>query len=61
MGTKRDDARRTKEARDSNDIHYKVRTEIAREAVYKHGKGVKSTVVERLLAEDSLVPTEVCP
>ncbi|THH19983.1 hypothetical protein EUX98_g8669 [Antrodiella citrinella] len=29
----------------------------AREAVYKYGKGVKSTVVESLLAEESLVPT----
>lgn len=59
LGTKRDEARRVKQARDSNDQSYRVRTEIARDRIYMNGKGVKSKQVEDLLSSDSLTPTKV--
>lgn len=59
LGMKRDDARRERLARDSNNLSYRAKTSIARKAVYKNGRGVKSTVVEELLSPQSLVPTTV--
>lgn len=55
----RDDNRRVREARDSTNIGYTVKTGIARDLVYKSGKGVKSAMVETLLAPESIAPSSV--
>lgn len=58
MGTKYDTGRREKLAReDDNSFRSKIRS--ARRAIYELGKGVKSTAVENILANESLVPTSV--
>lgn len=59
LGTKRDEARRVKEARISTSFGFKAKVEIARNAVDELGKTIKSVVVEALLSADSLVPTSV--
>ncbi|KAI0069553.1 hypothetical protein K474DRAFT_1610279 [Panus rudis PR-1116 ss-1] len=56
MGMKRDEQRRTRDARQV-DTSYRARTQAAYRAVYELGKGVKSTVVEAALAEHSYTPT----
>ncbi|TFK50717.1 hypothetical protein OE88DRAFT_1630361 [Heliocybe sulcata] len=56
MGTKRDMARRTRDARvDSGPLRYDIAR--ARELIYEDGRGVKSAAVEGLLRRESLVPT----
>ncbi|KAF8074854.1 hypothetical protein FPV67DRAFT_601603 [Lyophyllum atratum] len=56
MGTKFDAARRQTLAR-SADLWFRQKIERARDAIYRLGFVVKSVVVERLLDEQSLVPT----
>ncbi len=55
----RDTVCRERESRDSTKRSYQVRTEAARDFIYKQGKGVKSKGVEDLLGGKSVVPTFV--
>lgn len=58
MGTKYDEKRRRTLARfDSTAFRNMVSR--ARDAIFRLGKGIKSTVVEALLGAESLVPTVV--
>lgn len=58
MGTKLDASRREDKARTANsDFINKVF--LARDAIYRLGYTIKSVVVERLIADKSLVPTQV--
>lgn len=59
MGMERDNTRREKEARDSTNMSYQVRTDIASKLVSAHGKPLKNCYVEEILTEESLVPTKV--
>lgn len=59
VGTIQDNDHQTKLARNSNQMQYKIRTDIAHQAIYKHGKGVKSKAVEDMLQSESLTPTRV--
>ncbi|THH26439.1 hypothetical protein EUX98_g7748, partial [Antrodiella citrinella] len=56
MGTKNDDNRRETLAREDDEA-YRRKSTTARKAVYNSGLGVKSSAVETLLAQESLVPT----
>jgi len=58
LGTVYDDRRRVKTERVS-DARWEFNIIVARDVIYKKGKGVKSAAVERLLAPESLVPTMV--
>ncbi|KAI0069759.1 hypothetical protein K474DRAFT_1687673 [Panus rudis PR-1116 ss-1] len=58
VGMKQDDTRRMRDARHDN-LQFRNRTEIARNAVYNGGKTIKSTIVESILSDESLVPTKI--
>ena len=58
LGTVFDDRRRVKTERVS-DARWEFNIIVARDIIYKKGKGVKSAAVERILAPESSVPTMV--
>jgi hypothetical protein len=59
MGRRRDMTQRQTLAR-TDDVKRRNRVETARELIYRKNYGISSKAVERLLQEDSLVPTAVC-
>jgi hypothetical protein len=59
MGRRRDMTQRQTLAW-TDDVKRRNRVETARELIYRKNYGISSKAVERLLQEDSLVPTAVC-
>ena len=58
MGMHRDLSQRVSLAR-VDDVRRRSRLEAAREAIYEHNNAVDGAAIERLLKDDSLVPTAV--
>lgn len=58
MGTRRDLSQRVSLAR-VDDVRRRSRLEAARKAIYEHNNTVDGAAIERLLKDDSLVPTAV--
>jgi hypothetical protein len=54
------DMRRRKTLARIDDVKRRNRVEIARKIIYEKNYGISSRAVEKLLQEDSLVPTTVC-